>query len=71
MKWFDVRDRLPDKDEVVLCAVEHIDGEIYTEIRWIPNDEVIHPDENGFSLYSNSEKQVLAWMPLPEYKKNK
>lgn len=67
-KWIDVKERLPKKDETVLCAVEHLDGEIHTELRWRTIYDDVQMDENGFSLFTDIEKRVLAWMPLPEYK---
>lgn len=69
-KWIDVKERLPKKDETVLCAVEHLDGEIHTELRWRTIYDDVQMDENGFSLFTDIEKRVLAWMPLPEYKTN-
>ena len=68
-RWIDVKDRLPEKDEDVLVAMQDPDDTVHVEIRWrsIYNDVVV--DENGFAIYPSEEK-VLAWMPLPKYKMN-
>ena len=67
--WISVKDRLPNKDEQVLVAVEDIDNDVNIGIRWrsIFNDVIV--DENGFAIYPPYEVKVLAWLPIPEYKK--
>lgn len=70
MKWIDVKERLPEKEESVLCMVKRCDGYISPEIRWRTMYDDVVVDENGFAIYP-IEKKVLAWMPIPEYKPNK
>lgn len=70
-KWIDVKDRLPNKDENVLVVMQDTDEEIHVEIRWrsIYGDVIV--DENGFAIYPPVESRVIAWMPIPNYYKNK
>lgn len=70
MKWIDVNEELPKKDEDVLCAVECTDGYISIEIRWRTIYEDVVTDDNGFVIYP-AEDKVLAWMPIPKYKPKK
>lgn len=67
-KWIGVNDRLPERGEDVLVAMQNSDDSVLIEIRWrsIYDDVVV--DENGFSIYPSEEK-VLAWLPIPTYTK--
>lgn len=64
-KWIDVNDRLPEKDEYVLCAIQCDEVEVRIGWRTIYDDVVV--DKNGFSILRPYEVEVLAWMPLPKY----
>lgn len=68
-KWIDVKDGLPDKDKQVLVAIQDTENDVNVGIRWrsIFNDVIV--DENGFAIYPPYELKVLAWLPIPEYKK--
>lgn len=70
MKWIDVKERLPEKGEDVLCMVESYDGTKNAEIRWRTIYDNVVVDDSGFAIYP-SEVRVLAWMPIPEYVPNK
>lgn len=65
-KWIDVNDKLPERGCDVLVVMKSIDGSTYAGLRWrsIYKDAVV--DENGFVIYP-SEKEVLAWLPIPSY----
>lgn len=69
-KWIDVNDKLPERGCDVLVVMKSIDGSTYAGLRWrsIYKDAVV--DENGFVIYP-SEKEVLAWLPIPSYYKIK
>lgn len=67
-KWIDVKDRLPERGEDVLVVMQDVYGLTHTEIRWISvhKDSVV--DKNGFATYP-SEEEVIAWLPIPKFKK--
>lgn len=66
-KWIDVKDRLPEKDTHVLAIVKDTDNAVHTEIRWRTIYDDVLVDENGFSIYAPIEKEVIAWLPIPNY----
>lgn len=68
MEWIDVKDGMPERGVTVLCIVLDTDGEIHTEFRWRSTYMDVWDDKNGFSIFPPVEKEVLAWMPIPEYK---
>lgn len=71
-KWIDVKDRLPEKDTHVLAVIKDSDNLVHTEIRWRSIYDDVLVDENGFAIYAPIEKEVIAWLPIPNYynKKN-
>jgi hypothetical protein len=70
-KWIDVKDRLPEKNEHVLCVMEYVDGTIDAVIRWRTTWQDVECDSNGFAIYKPLDKEVLAWLPIPSYYKIK
>lgn len=66
-KWIDVKDRLPEKDTQVLAVIRDSDNLVHTEIRWRSIYDDVLVDENGFSIYAPIEKEVIAWLPIPNY----
>lgn len=68
-KWIDVNDRLPNKDENVLVVMQDTDKTEHVEIRWRSIHDDVIVDENGFAIYPPVEQRVLAWLPIPNYKK--
>lgn len=63
-QWIDVKDRLPTDDEDVLVYMG--DGkERRVVLGWYWWEEWHTYDEN----YLDDDYEVVAWMPLPEYKK--
>lgn len=66
-KWIDVKDRLPEKDTHVLAVVKDTDNAVHTEIRWRTIYDDVLVDENGFAIYAPIEKEVIAWLPIPNY----
>lgn len=70
-KWIDVKDRLPEKNEHVLCVMEYVDGTIDAVIRWRITWQDVECDSNGFAIYKPLDKEVLAWLPIPSYYKIK
>lgn len=66
-KWIDVKDRLPEKNEHVLCVMEYVDGTIDAVIRWRTTWQDVECDSNGFAIYKPLDKVVLAWLPIPSY----
>jgi hypothetical protein len=69
-EWIDVNDRLPERGEDVLVVMQDVDGFTHTEIRWRSIHKNAVVDENGFEICP-SEKEVLAWLPIPSYYKIK
>lgn len=67
MEWIDVKDGIPERGVMVLCIVLDTDGETHPELRWRSIFKYVVEDKNGFSI-APVEKEVLAWMPIPEYK---
>lgn len=68
-EWIDVNDRLPNKDENVLVVMQDTDKTVHVEIRWRSIYDDVLVDENGFAIYPPVEQRVLAWLPIPNYKK--
>jgi hypothetical protein len=68
-KWIDVNDRLPNKDENVLVVMQDTDKTEHVEIRWRSIYDDVIVDENGFAIYPPVESKVIAWLPIPNYKK--
>lgn len=66
-KWIDVKDRLPEKDTQVLAVIKDSDNLVHTEIRWRSIYDDVLVDENGFAIYAPIEKEVIAWLPIPNY----
>lgn len=66
-KWIDVKDRLPEKDTQVLAVIRDSDNLVHTEIRWRSIYDDVLVDENGFSIFAPIEKEVIAWLPIPNY----
>lgn len=66
-KWIDVKDRLPEKDTDVLAVIKDSDNLLHTEIRWRSIYDDVLVDENGFAIYAPIEKEVIAWLPIPNY----
>lgn len=66
-KWIDVKDRLPDKDTHVLVVIKDSDNLVHAEIRWRSIYDDVLVDENGFAIYAPIEKEVIAWLPIPNY----
>lgn len=66
-KWIDVKDRLPEKDTQVLAVIKDSDNLLHTEIRWRSIYDDVLVDENGFSIFAPIEKEVIAWLPIPNY----
>lgn len=66
-KWIDVKDRLPEKDTHVLAVIKDSDNLVHTEIRWRSIYDDVLVDENGFAIYAPIEKEVIAWLPIPNY----
>jgi hypothetical protein len=68
-KWIDVNYRLPNKDENVLVVMQDTDKTEHVEIRWRSIYDDVIVDENGFAIYPPVESKVIAWLPIPNYKK--
>ena len=66
-KWIDVKHRLPEKDTHVLAVIKDSDNLVHTEIRWRSIYDDVLVDENGFAIYAPIEKEVIAWLPIPNY----
>lgn len=66
-KWIDVKDRLPEKDTHVLAVIKDSDNLVHTEIRWRSIYDDVLVDDNGFSIFAPIEKEVIAWLPIPNY----
>jgi hypothetical protein len=66
-KWIDVKDRLPEKDTQVLAVIKDSDNLVHTEIRWRSIYDDVLVDDNGFSIFAPIEKEVIAWLPIPNY----
>lgn len=68
-KWIDVKDKLPERGCDVLVVLKGKDGSTYAGLRWRSEYNDVVVDKNGFTIYP-SEKEVLAWLPIPKYKMN-
>ena len=66
-KWIDVKDRLPEKDTQVLAVIRDSDNLLHTETRWRSIYDDVLVDDNGFSIFAPIEKEVIAWLPIPNY----
>lgn len=64
-KWIDVKDRLPERGCDVLVVMKGKDNSTYAGLRWRSEYNDVVVDENGFAIYP-SEKEVLAWLPIPD-----
>lgn len=68
MKWINVKDRKPEKDQIVLCLLENRDMYVlkycicYDRIyRFLP----LTPYDDHYCTLEELEN-VIYWMPLPE-----
>lgn len=64
-KWIDVKDKLPERGCDVLVVIKGNDNSTYAGLRWRSEYNDVVVDENGFAIYP-SEKEVLAWLPIPD-----
>lgn len=74
--WISVKDRLPNKGDIVLAYCQKIIGEIryvldcptIAKIEWENIDCSNIPDTDYFSVWAEN---ITHWMPLPEPPKEK
>lgn len=64
-KWIDVKDKLPEKGCDVFVVIKGKDDSTYAGLRWRSEYNDVVVDENGFAIYP-SEKEVIAWLPIPD-----
>ncbi len=62
-EWISVKDRLPEKEQEVLCYCGEFIGDLIKVYTYMGNDK--WEDDYGY-FGSAKEEGISHWMPLPE-----
>lgn len=67
IRWFPVNERLPEEDERVLISVNGNRGKRVRSATYLGgNSKSFWSDTGEFWDLNKDEKNLIAWMPLPE-----